>query len=120
MSLLRLWSVSSHLGVAEKDDADDLVADGGAESRDGGGGEGGALAVATGNNLRVGAPGVGQVEERGHLLDGRAAGAGRKGVVGEAGRVAATDALHPDIGSAEGRLEVVADIRTKSALQPGQ
>lgn len=108
---------ASHLGVAEKDNALDLVANGGAQSRDGGSGEGGALAVATGDNLCVGAPGVGQLEEIRHLGNGRAAGASRKGVVGEARRVAATNSLHPDVGSAERVLEVVADIRAKSALQ---
>ena len=108
---------ASHLGVAEKDNTDDLVADGGAQSRDGGSGKGRALAVATGDNLRVGAPSVGQFEEIRHLSDGRAAGAGRKGIIREARRVTATDTLHPDVGSTEGALEVVADTRAKSALQ---
>ena len=109
--------VFSHLGIAEQDNADDLVADVGAEILDGGSSEGGTLAVATGDNLCVGALAVGELEEVCHLCDGGAAGAAWKGVVADARRVTTADSLHPDVGSAEGRFKGIADVRAKGALQ---
>jgi len=107
---------STHLGIAEQDDADDLFADGGAELGDGGGSESGALAVAAGDDLGAGALAVGELEEVGHLGDGGAAGALGEGVVTERRGVPAADALDPDVGPAERGLEVVADVGAEGAL----
>jgi len=104
------------LGVAEEDDALDLVLEGGVELGDGAGNDGGTLAVTTGGDGGVGALGVGQVDETLGLLDGLAVGAAGKEVGSQVSGVGATNTLDPDAVAVEDGvvlvLEAVGDVGT--------
>lgn len=93
------------LGPAVEDNTLDLLADGGAALGDGGTGEGGTLAVATGDDLGLGAERVGADEEALHLVNGGGGGALGEEVVEEAGGVGTANTLDPDVGLAKGSVE---------------
>lgn len=118
------------LGVAEEDDALDLLADGGATVADGGGSEGGTLAVngkvlsvmgisrkgvgeilpvSSGHDLGIGAFGVGRDKMVLHLGDGPCGRAVRQEVVEDARRIGTAYSLDPDICSAIFCLEDIGD-----------
>lgn len=93
------------LGPAVEDNTLDLLADGGAALGDGGTGEGGTLAVATGDDLGLGAERVGTDEEALHLVNGGGGSALGEEVVEEAGGVSTANTLDPDVGLAKGSVE---------------
>lgn len=84
-------SVLEVLGVAEKDGAGDFVADVGWEIFDGGSCKSGTLAVASCDELRGRALGVGEVKQRGHLSDCSAGCSSREGVVSKGSAVCTAD-----------------------------
>lgn len=85
------------LGVAEEDDALDLVLDGRVELADGVGDDRRALAVSTSDNRRVGTLGVCQGEETLALVDGVPVRAGGQQVGSQLGLIGASDALNPEV-----------------------
>ena len=80
-------SVLEVLGISEKDGAGDLVADVGWEVLDSGCGESSTLTVPSGDELRGGALGVGEVEQRSHLSDGGPGCSSRESVVSKGSAV---------------------------------
>lgn len=98
-------------GEAEQDNALNLRHHRGIEPLDGVIHHGGALAVASGDNLGVWALGVGKVEEGGGGADGRWRRVLGQKVVGEGGFVWGADALAGHLGGAEEGLEGSADLR---------
>jgi hypothetical protein len=103
------------LGVAKEHGALDLLLDGGAEARHGGGNHGGSLAVASGDNGSVGALGVGQVKQADRLVDGSLAGAVGQEVARHVGRVRATDALDPNVVPAVSLFQLLSQHRASRA-----
>jgi hypothetical protein len=104
------------LGVSEKNGAHGLVANSGAGVANGSGSESGTLRVTSSNELRVGALGVGQVQEANHLGDGLRSGSARHEVTGDGGVVGAADTLDPDVVGTVLALESVTKRRAKSSL----
>lgn len=84
-------------GVAIEDDAGDPLLDGVVEALDGGGHDGGALAVAGGDDDGVRALLGSEVEEALRLAVGAGGGALGQGVGADGGVVGATDALAGDL-----------------------
>lgn len=97
-------------GEAKEDNALDLGHHRGVESLDGVIHHGGALAVAAGHDLGVGALGVGEVEKGGGGADGGGGGVLGQEVVCKGGIVRGADALASDLSRSEESLEASADL----------
>lgn len=104
------------LGVAEQNSSGDLVTDGRVEVLDGGSCKCSTLAVTAGDQSRVGALGVGLLEETEHLPDCSARGSAGEGIIPKSGSVGTANALDPDTILAEGGLKIGGDARTESSL----
>lgn len=104
------------LGVAKQNSSGDLVANSRVKVLDGGRCKCSTLAVATGDQSRVRALGVGLLEETEHLPDGGARGSAGQSVVPKSGSVGTANALDPDTVRSEGGLKVGGDARTECSL----